>query len=474
MSDQGKTNVGTPCRAYTDMMQSWTLPDDLLGGTLKMRAARVKWLSIEPGESEVQYGLRLSRSVLYNCYSDTLDNLVGKPFSVAMTVSDVPKGMEVFLDNANGAGQNLHDFTKEVFKEAVHRGISHILVDYVKNDGGITLADEKEKGMRANFIHVSPRDLISWSYTSDGGSPVLSEIRIKESKTVKDGLWGEKVEEFVRVIHPTDWMLYKRVDEDYVLVDEGVMTLGRIPLITTYFNGNGFMTGTPCLEDLAWMNLTHWQSYSDQRNILRFARTGLLFVKGLADDDLNKKISVGPNQSFTTTNENADMKFVELGSGGSLTAGKEDIKDIEDKMDRLGMRPLSAKAGNDTATGKAIDENNENTDIHSWIRSQEVAITRAFQIAGEWMSIVLPEGFKANVYSEFALSLKSDTDLRSLDNARNRGDLSQKTYLGELSRRAVISDNIDIDKEIIATEAEKEKVYGFGEPTSYDGLPPQG
>ncbi|MGT3256396.1 DUF4055 domain-containing protein, partial [Yersinia enterocolitica] len=47
----------------------------------------------------------------------------------------------------------------------------------------------------------------------------------------------------------------------------------------------GFMRGTPPLIDLAMLNIKHWQSQSEQDNILHVARVPLLSVFGLEDKE---------------------------------------------------------------------------------------------------------------------------------------------------------------------------------------------
>ncbi len=444
--------------SYSRMQAHWALPDTLLGGTLAMRAASRTYLPQEAAEAEAQYSARLGRSVLYNCYSDTLDKLVGKPFSKSI-IANIPAELETLKLDVDGTGKSLHDFAKDCFKEAVHRGLSHILIDYSQVPEGLSKAEEAEIKARPFLLHISPTNIIDWDVALINHVPTLNEIAIVEI--------GPDDTEYIRVIGRGYWSLHKKQEtaskeEVYIKVSEGLLSLNYVPLVTCYFNGDGFMSATPCLEDLAWMNLAHWQSYSDQRNILRFARTGLLFVKGLTDAELDTPITVGPNQTFRASSENADMRFVELGTGGALKAGADDVADIERKMDRFGMRPLTAKTGGETATGKAIDEKNENTDIHCWIRALERALEKALGVAADWKSLSdSKEDINVDIYNEFALSLKSDTDLKTLDTARSRKDISQRTFLEELKRRAVVSEHLDLDVEIAATASESELTYGF-------------
>jgi len=71
-----KNTVDSPCSAYNAMQAHWGLIDDLLGGTLAMRAAGEKWLPKEPKEENKSWQNRLDRSILYGAYADTVDDLV--------------------------------------------------------------------------------------------------------------------------------------------------------------------------------------------------------------------------------------------------------------------------------------------------------------------------------------------------------------------------------------------------------------
>ena len=74
-------DVGSPSAEYLDMAVRWELPEDLMGGTLTMRAAGEKWLPRETNEKWENYLTRLDRAVLFNGYGNAVHRCVGKPFS---------------------------------------------------------------------------------------------------------------------------------------------------------------------------------------------------------------------------------------------------------------------------------------------------------------------------------------------------------------------------------------------------------
>jgi len=456
-----KNTVDSPCSAYNAMQAHWGLIDDLLGGTLAMRAAGEKWLPKEPKEENKSWQNRLDRSILYGAYADTVDDLVGRPFSKPVTIEgELPERLACLEDNCDGQGTDLTQFARELFYTCLNRGLTHVLVDYPKTESAegkkMTLADEKRSGVQPIFVHIKPEQLIGWRYeTGKDGKPQLTQIRWKETHSEPDGEFGTKTVETVRVYTPDSWQVHtKNDDNEYLLTEEGTHTYPNgIPLITCYINKDGYMTAQPPLEGLAWLNLAHWQSYSDQRNILRFARAALLFVKGLTEAEMEKEVVLGPSRMFRSTNSEADMKFVEH-TGKAIDSGRQDLLDLEERMTVLGLEPLLSRPGNQTATGQSIDEAKNQSSIQAWIRSLELAIYNLFDAAGNWTGDTLSEDFKANIYNDFGVSVRATSDIEALIKIRQARELDRESFLREVKRRALLSEATDIDEVVAKVEAE--------------------
>ena len=135
-------------------------------------------------------------------------------------------------------------------------------------------------------------------------------------------------------------------------VDEGRHDLGDVPLVSVIANPTGFMTARPPLVDMAWLNLAHWQSTSDQRHILHIARVPLLFGRGLQMAE--RGLEIGPNRLILSDDPSADLKFVEH-SGAAIAARRQDLVDLEDKMAVMGFDMIARRPVMATATGRAID-----------------------------------------------------------------------------------------------------------------------
>jgi len=204
---------------------------------------------------------------------------------------------------------------------------------------------------------------------------------------------------------------------------------------------------------LAWLNLAHWQSMSDQRNILRFARVGLLFAAGFSDEELEEGLTIGPNQLIRSTNESAKVTYVEH-KGNAIATGQQDLDKLEERMKVLGLQPIMQRSGNQTATGRVLDESRTHTSIQAWIRSLENTLRQAFEYATRWSKQELPEDFSIDINNDFGLSERATDDVRSLIEMRKAAQISSETFLREVKRRGLLAEVVDIPTELAAIEQE--------------------
>lgn len=449
MDTEKKNPVSQPCQAYNEMAKHWELIDDLLGGTLAMRKAGTTWLPREPKEDDESYNARLGRSILFEGYEDATSDLASRPFSKPVTMQGtLPESLQEVYDNPDGQGTDITQFAKDILSTCIHRGIAHILVDFPKTPAGdgvkTSIADERRAGYRPIFVHIKPDQLIGWKSVIENGKTVLDMIRWKDTKTIYTSDFEEKKINIVRVYTRVGWQLWEENDKkEYVLVEDGGHTYpDGIPLVTCYINKTGFMTAKPAMLGLAWMNLAHWQSYSDQKNLLRFARFPLLFFSGINEADIEKDVVIGPGRKWSSTNENADCKFVEH-TGAGIEAGQKDISDIEKRMELLGLEPLLSRSGDQTATGQSIDEAKSQSAIQSWIRAVETALRTAFEMAAKWLKTKISEEFNIDIYNDFGVSVRASADIDALLRMRQARDIDRITLLRETKRRGLLSEMTD-------------------------------
>lgn len=443
--------------AYNEMAQSWQLILHLLGGTRAMRKAGKLYLPQEEGESHAAWNARLTRSFLYNGYRKGIQNLVGKAFASPMVISDkMPANLTKWAGNIDRNGRQLSIFMRDLMADSMNLGLSHILVDMPKKQPGNTRADDAINDTRPYWVHVSPRNILGWQSAYKNGVEYLTQLRIREYVTVQAGQFGEKRVERMRVLTPEGYEIFQQnmVNGAWERIEDGEMTLGRIPLHTFYTNRTGFMTGLPWFEDLAQLNLAHWQSYSDQRHILHIARVPLLFGSGIKSSDDKSPIVVAPNRIIHGPS-GSDLKYVEH-TGKAIQSGRDDLKDLEDRMRLMALEPLMQKSGFQSATGKVIDFSEENSLLGMWTVDLEDVTKACFETSANWMKETLPDGARVKANSDFGLTMNEMADLQTLLGAVAAGKLSNYTFLTEMKRRGRLNPDLDVNAELRRIQDEKD------------------
>lgn len=472
MADTVVKTVNTPTTVYCNMAEHWELLDDLLGGTLQMRKKATKWLPAADKETPKNWENRVAHSILDNKYADALETLVSKPFSKEVQLeAELPDRLKDLKNNMDGEGRDLTQFAKDILRAALHRGLVHVLVDYANTQPlkePVTLATEQQLGLLPRFVQVDASNLIGWQIqVLPTGQIQLIQIRIRETRTEANGTYGDQTVNYVRVYGISTWELWKEADDKsgWVMVASGTHTFGKVPLFTMYTKRIAHLQGEPPLENLAWLNLTHFQSTSDQRNILHFARAGVLFAKGLTEEEMVKDIIIGGNSAFKSQNPNADMKYVEH-TGNAIGAGRQDVVDLEEKMAVAGLQPyLKGRSGGPTATATVLDDTTATSEAQCWIRNEEVLLEECFKAAAKWTGVDLDENFGIRIFNDFSLSLRASQDIQSLIQIRQAKELDRMTFLREIKRRSLLAEDTDINTvaDAIATEGPDLGTMGRGE-----------
>jgi len=464
------TEIGKPCEQYDLMLQDWELIITLLGGTRAMRDAGEKYLPREAAEGLSAYSARLNRSVLFNGYRDTIQKLCNKPFSKSIIINNLPEELLYLFDDVDGCGKTFETLSKELLEDLINYGKAHIFVDHstipvdIENPNKVlTKAEEEELGLRVYLNRISPINLIGWQTNKSIMSRTidLTQIRIHQEIYESNSEYKQEKVVYILVYSPNYYAIYKKsiVDgkEVYNLVIEGNFSFGYIPLITIYANQIDVLTSESPLLDLAWLNLAHWQSSSDQKNILRFSRFGLLFGRGLPKDMVEKgSIEIGPNKAILTSDPNADLHYVES-TGGGIDAGRKDVEAIELQMEAVGQQPLVKTIPISTATGQRIDESRNVSLLQSWVRNLERGLKQTLELACEWRKIVPIEEIFVDIFDDFSASIENDVDKNLLISLRSAGEITRRTLLEELNRRNLFNPNFSVDDELEQLEEEGAK-----------------
>lgn len=461
--------------AWAFMQPKWKLIQALLGGTDAMREAGPDYLPRHDSESSQAYNERLTRNTLYNVFKITLNSLVGRPFATEIKTNDIPAEIAPLLSNIDLQGANLHTFARDWFRMGLAKSFCHILVDMngaVDNGNGAirTKQDDIRGNVRPFWKLIAPECLIA-AYSDIGADGVekLTHVRIKETETVRVG-FVDITKEYIRVLEPGVWALYEKREEPrtkkfvWLMVESGVTGIDFIPLVTFYANRDGLMQGTPPLEDLGHLNVRHWQSTSDQINVLTVARFPMLAVAG-AHEINSDTMAIGPRQLLGTRDANGRFYYVEH-TGKAIEAGERDLEALEEIMGNFGAEFLKKKkAASRNPQDRIYDVNEATSELQEIILFFTTAVSQALAFTAVWLKLPLvdekPFGGSVTLDNNFTIQDSNANDLQHLAQARKNGDISLETYINTLKRLNVIDDSVDTEEEINRIVAERLKTAEF-------------
>ncbi len=335
-----------------------------------------------------------------------------------------------------------------------------MLIDYPKTVGADgkptvrTRAQEIAAGVRPYAIVIRPQQVLGWRYTTSNGQHVLTQFRYMEMVEEDDGEFGTVQFAQIRVLVPGGWATYRKVKkgdrETWVEHEAGTNSQPVIPLTTYYTNRTGYMTATPPLLELAHLNVKHWQSQSDQDNILHVARVPMLAISGIDDDQWELKVGTS---SATKLPSGGDMKWVEH-TGKSIDAGRTSLADLEDQM-RIAGGKLVQKDAQATKTATQAEEEaaQEMSPLQTMAEQLEDAIDQMLQFCAVYAGQA--EGGHVQVNGNFDVDFAPETTLPLLLNMAAQGRLSDQTLFAEYQRRGVVSTDLK-------WEEEKQKIQDQG------------
>lgn len=431
------------------MSIDWAMIDALMDGTAAMRAAGKAFLPQFPQESDDSYKARLSTAVLHPVFKRTVLVNASRPFSRPMTIGDkTPAKILEWAADIDLQGTPLAALSVQVMGACLSKGLFGILVEYPKATLIRTQADEKAAGARPYCVQYPANSILGWKTSQATGGLQLSQLRLLERADVEDGAYGLKSVEQVRLLEPGKWSTYRQNEKNpeiWDLIEEGDTSVTFIPFVFFYGTRKGFGIGGSPLRDLAYQNVEHWQSASDQQTILHVARVPILFGRCLGEGTL----TIGAGSMASSDNEKAELKYVEH-TGAAIEAGKDSLTALEERMRSTGAELISLKPGFATATEVSSDGEATKSLLQQICENFEESAEQVLDYMAAWVK--LDETAEVELYKDFGVA--SSTDPQALAGAKSAGAISSQTHFEELQRRDVLSSDRTWDDEKVKIAAD--------------------
>ncbi len=461
----------TPSKAAQRQQGALTLVRDLWNGTERIRERGTTYLPKSPGESPANYSIRLQRSVFFNVFRKTIEGLAGFVFAKdpVLDETDVPAQIVEQWENIDNAGTHGDVFLRDIFHDALTSGHAAILVEY-PNTGGVQLySDERgsNAAVRPYWVPIKKDDLLSWRTAVIDGKTVLTQLVVKECTMVPDGQFGEKEQTRFRVFYRNldsgvvGFALLAETDKkEVILVDEGTYpTQEEIPVAEIVTSGRASLfESTPPLLDLAYLNIAHYQQYSDYAYSMHKTSLPIIVRIGfVVDGETPGKVEIGPNSLIDIPNPDGDLKVVEH-TGTALGSSKQALDDLKSDMATLGVAMLSSqKRAAETAEAKKIDKAGADSALAVSARGLQDGAERAMGFHARYYR--LPSGGSITINRDFGDTSLDPAMLTAFVSAVSQAGIPVRLLLELLKRGNLIAAETNIEEleaEIMANVAAKE------------------
>jgi hypothetical protein len=485
---------------------AWFKVDALWGGTYAMRLLSKTYLPQEPFELDSEYAARLSRTTLVNYYKNTIQDSAARVFAkdielraaasslvdIASTATPPQVEFQNFAVDVDAQGTNLTQFMKHVFEQSINHGVGFILVDYPRVPVGSfnSLEAQVQSGTRPYWVHVKASNVLDCRSAMIGGKQRMTLFKYLEviNELSSDGFTPTVIEQIRIFKHDPDvvnpdgsvttsqpmYAVYRRnlngtsftgepslaggnstsqSTTNWELQSCGYLTnadgepLSGIPVAQIYTNRTGFGVGTPALDDLADLNITHYQMYSDYININHITNVPFLFAKGLKEalDDNGKKIPIilSPGRAMTTDVDYADIKWIEH-TGQSIATTANALEDLAKQMKECGLKLTQEVAPQGrTATEVAVNVAESNSRLKSMALGMQDAVNLALYYTSEFFGI--PDLTRAKINTEFADLIANGNDAQWISDAFTKGAIGAETLISEYKRRNILDPSCVIE-----------------------------
>tara|TARA_B100000925_G_scaffold185710_1_gene140328 strand:+ start:3645 stop:5087 length:1443 start_codon:yes stop_codon:yes gene_type:complete len=432
------TTVESPNTAYVNMEPHWLLIEALLQGTYGIRKGHRKYLPQEPRELDESYDNRLMRSTLAPYYVRLERMLAGMLTRKPVRLEDVSDVVTEQLFDVDLQGNDLNVWTYETARKCIRYGHVGVLVD----------APKAGENGRPYWTQYTPRDILGWRSEIKDGRQQLTQLRLMETITVPDGLYGEKQVQQVRVLTPGAFEIHQKDKKgDFVLVDEGSTSLSEIPFAVAYSNRVGVLESRPPLADIAELNLKAYQVQSDLDNQLHISAVPMLAIYGFPQSA--EEISAGPGEAMALP-EGASAQYIEP-SGNSYNAQFQRLDQIADQINELGLAAvLGQKLSAETAEAKRIDRSQGDSTMMVIAQQMQDLIDNCLNFHAQYMQQA--QAGSSFINRDFLGQRLEPQEIQSLLQLYTAGTITQETLLNQLSAGEVLGDEFDVEEEVEATQ----------------------
>lgn len=374
------------------------------------------------------------------------------------------------ISNVDGCGNDLSSFLWQADLEAIKSGFCGVLVDCADksyNDDGTektyTLAD-KESIPRPYLVLVTHSNILSWSEIFSLGKSRYERVTIRQYVNEKVGLFGtQKTPQYKTFFDDGSWVtqvILMDDDKPYVMdIEEGLSSLGTLPIVLYSSTDLNPTHSEPPLEGLAKKNKSHYELYSEYRNLIfrlnspAVVREGLV-TPGQTDFSKLPPVVLG-GSTATDVPTGGDLRYVEP-SGSCLATDRLELDKLEESMTKDTLEFIFGGTSK-TATEINMSSVSANATLSGMASLKQSAIE---QISELWASYYgdYGRGGSCTVNQDLLNMPLSSQDMQVLAGMVQNNTLSNITFLELMNEGKRLPKGVTPALEVRRVDAQKRRV----------------
>lgn len=456
-SDNAASSPGYQNPEYRELAPVWKLCRDCKTGQRAVKQAKKTYLPELSGQTDDEYNKYLLRATFFNATGRTVDGMEGLIFRKKPTVT-VPAGMEEWLTDINLAGRSLEGFTADCVVETITVGRAGVLVDAppapaLQPGTALTVEQARAAALRPYLCMYKAEDILDWQAGRVGNRTILVDLTLRETYTDADDPDGDsdvQIRELTLVNGFYEQVIWRKDAADKwqefsrITPLMNAAKLYEIPFFFLAPREPDFSVQDSPIEDLAYVNISHYRNSADLENGAHVAGLPTPYVTGVNDD------TAAINLGATTCIKIPDP----AGKAGFLQCGQEGFASIEKLMDRkeqqmaaLGARLIAPeKKGVEAAETAQIRRGGENSVLGALAGAVEMQVKKALAFAAKWGNFD-PAKVAFELNKVFLPANMTPQMLTSLVQAYQSGALSEESFFEALQAGDVVSEGLTFQDE---------------------------
>ncbi|MEA5465271.1 DUF4055 domain-containing protein [Leptothoe sp. PORK10 BA2] len=448
------------CVAYRRQSPHWCLIEDVYrgdtawvdfqaDGKAKATALARRYLPQMPGESDSDYEARLLQSHFSDKFAQAVRDFVGMIFNNGVKLVDVPDVMRAQWAALDGDAMDGDRLCALLGMRGLRLGHTFCFIDYPELDQSlVSLADTGAAGRQPFWSSVSPLQVINWRYRMVGNRKVLAWAVLRSQVVEADGDYGEQECTYYRLLTPGRFDTYQVVkgrdgkpQQVHLPKQSGVMgrrirgsfvPFDSVPLVCLYGGDRtGFFESNPTLLSMAKLNVSHYQVRSDHRQKMHYC----CFPSPVRVGGDGSDLALGP-RSVVDVPVGGGFAWAEP-NANSLSASRQEVKDIEDELNFLGADFLVKPSDRQAAMTSVIQATTIESELYLFASDFALGITECLNWHARYLG--LPSGGRAELDTQFFRDLSADPQLlQVLLQMREREDISRDELRAVAQRKHLL------------------------------------